>query len=281
MPDPDRLLRTLEQARQAFRTTPGREGHLVWLHNAADVLVAGDMHGNLENFRRVLNLADLPNHPDRHLVLQEIVHGPFRYPDGSDKSHQLIDLLGALKCQYPGQVHMLLGNHELAQWTNQWIAKAEADLNELFRAGVEYAYGARAGEVYGAYLELFAVFSLGARTANRVFLSHSVPSATRLETFDAARLRNEETAEEDLQPGGFVYSLVWGRDTSAATAAAFLQHVDADWLITGHIPCERGFDVPNERQLIVDCLKTPACCCLFPANRPISLQELVACVKSL
>jgi hypothetical protein len=281
MPDPDRLLRTLQQARQAFLTTPGRQGRLVRLQPVEEVLVAGDLHGNVDNFRRILLKADLAKHPHRHLVLQELVHGPFHYPDGSDKSHQLVDLLAALKCQFPARVHLLLGNHELAQWTNQWIAKADTDLNDLFRTGVEFAYVGRAAQVYAAYLELFATVPLAVRTPNRVFLSHSLPSAKRLDGFDPARLTEDLADEKDLQPGGFVHALVWGRDTQSPAVQAFLQKVDADLLITGHIPCERGFDVPNDRQLILDCLGTPACYCLFPANRPLSHQELVSCVQCL
>jgi hypothetical protein len=281
MPDPDRLLHTLQQARQAFRTTPGRQGHLIRLSGVDDVLVAGDLHGNLDNFRRLLLKADLAAHSQRHLVLQELVHGPFQYPDGSDKSHQLLDLLAALKCQFPARVHLLLGNHELAQWTNQWIAKAETDLNERFRAGVAFAYGGRAGEVYAAYLELFAAVPLAVRTPNRIFLSHSLPSARRLDVFDSARLTEDQVETEDLQPGGFVHALVWGRDAQPATAEAFLKKVDADLLITGHIPCEQGFGLPNDRQLILDCLGAPAGFCLFPTDHPLSHQELAARVQFL
>jgi hypothetical protein len=214
-------------------------------------------------------------------VLQELVHGPFRYPAGGDKSHQLIDLLAALKCQYPRQVHLLLGNHELAQWTGQAIAKSESELNALFREGLDTAYGSRASEIYTAYLELFTLVPLALRTPNRVFLSHSLPKAARLEAFDPAILESETHEEQDLWPGGPIHALLWGRDTTAANVERFLEKVDADWLITGHIPCDRGFDLPNDRQLILDCTAVPACYCLFPLSRPLSHQELVDCIGTL
>jgi hypothetical protein len=281
MPNSERLLRTLHQARQAFLSTPGRQGRMITLDNVEEVMVAGDMHGHLENFRRILLVADLKQSPRRHLVLQELVHGPFRYPDGSDKSHQLLDLMAALKCQYPSQVHMLLGNHELAQWTNQWIAKAESDLNALFRAGVEFAYAKNAGEIYQAYLDLFPVIPLAVKTSNRVFVSHSLPSASRLELWDPGFFFRDWETKEELLPGGSVYSLVWGRDTKLATVTRFLQKVDADWLISGHIPGEKGFIIPNDRQIILDSMGTSAGFCLFPANRPVSHHDLVECIKLL
>src|SRR5437016_7071844 len=163
MPDPIRLQRTLQQAIRAFRTTPGRKGRLVLLQEAGDVFAVGDLHGNVENFRQALQKAELQKNPNRHLVLQELIHGPHRYPAGGDKSHQLVDLLAALKCQHPRQVHLLLGNHELAQWTGQAIAKSDSELNSLFRAGVDTAYGASAAEIYAAYLDLLAVVPLAVR----------------------------------------------------------------------------------------------------------------------
>jgi hypothetical protein len=275
MPDPERLLRTLRLARDAFRDTPGRRGHLVELTDAADVLVAGDLHGHVDNFRHILAAADLAQHPRRHLVLQELVHGPFRYPAGGDKSHQLVDLVAALKCQHPARVHLLLGNHELAQWTGEWIAKQDDDLNELFHRGVASAYGPRADAMVAAYYDLFGVVPVAVRTSNRVLLCHSLPTPARLESFDPAVLRHEEWQVEDLRPGGAVYALVWGRNTQAANAARFLDLMDADWLVTGHIACERGFEVPNDRQIILDAKGSPAAFCLFPAEGNLTQQHLL------
>ena len=281
MPDPDRILATLRRAVQHFRDTPGRRGRIVSLQGASEVLVSGDLHGNLENFRRLLAKADLARNPQRHLVLQEVLHGPYHYPAGGDKSHQLLDLTAALKCQFPRQVHFLLGNHELAQCTQRRIAKGDLDLNQCFREGVGTAYGSRAPEIYAVYLELLARVPVVLRTPNRILLSHSLPSASKLEKFDPSALEREVSTEADLLPGGSVHSLVWGRDTRAETVATFLAKMDADLLISGHVPCDKGFDTPNDRQLILDSLGAAACYCLFPTDRPLTLTELVQNVHTL
>ncbi len=281
MSDLDRRLRTLRLALQAFRFTPGRKGRVIYLEDATEVLAAGDLHGHLDNFRRLVQVANLASFPRRHLVLQEVIHGPFHYATGGDKSHQLLDLLAALKGQYPRQVHFLLGNHELAQATGRPVWKGEVDLNEVFRQGVSTAYGGGAEAVYPLYQELFRAVPLAVRTRNRVYLSHSLPSPARLAEFDPAVLEREEPTEADLAPGGAVYALVWGRDTSAGHLEAFLQKVDADLLITGHVPCDRGFEAPNDRQLILDCLGANAGYCLFPADRPLTHAELVGFVSTL
>jgi hypothetical protein len=280
MPDPQRLLPLIRQAVLAFRKTPGRTGRVVAL-DADEVLVAGDLHGNVENFRLLLQKADLARQPRRHLVVQELVHGSFRYPDGSDQSHRLVDLVAALKVQYPDRVHYLLGNHELAQATDRMIGKGDENYNEMFVRGVHTAYGSAAAEVYAAYCQMFAACPLALRTANRVFLSHSLPSGSKLDTFCLEDLHRDTAEEADLLPGGSVHSLVWGRDTRLETVAAFLAKVDADLLITGHIPCDRGFDVPNARQIILDALGMNPGYCLFPTTRALTHEELIQCVATL
>lgn len=281
MPDPDRLLRTIRCAIQAFRATPGRRGHVVHLQNATEVIIAGDMHGNFDNFRRLLDKAQLRQHPTRHLVVQELVHGTYAYPTGGERSHQMLDLLAALKCEYPSRVHMILGNHELAQLTGQKISKGDREPLELFTLGVVTAYGNRAEEIYAAYLDLIAVLPVAIRTPNRVFLSHSLPAANRLDIFDPTVLERENLVEKDLRLGGSVHAIVWGRDVSKENVDAFLKKVDADLLITGHIPNEPGYEVPNDRQIILDSMRTPAGFCLFPVNRPLTHEELVKCVAIL
>ncbi|MFO0969332.1 MAG: metallophosphoesterase [Gemmataceae bacterium] len=247
----------------------------------AEVMVAGDMHGSVENLRLLLKGADLARQPRRHLVLQELVHGPFRYPGGGDKSHQLLDLLAALKCQYPERIHFLLGNHELAQWQNQRIGKGDIDQNDLFRDGIGEAYGAAADSIYAAYLQLFEAANALVRTDNRVILTHSVPPARRLAAFNMEKVRREALEPEDVALGGWLHSLVWGRDTSAANVRAFLDKVDGDLLLSGHIPCEQGYSVPNEYQIILDALGTPACYCIFPTDGPMTHARLLEGIRVL
>jgi hypothetical protein len=176
---------------------------------------------------------------------------------------------------------MLLGNHELAQWTNQWIAKGDTDLNDSFQRGVESAYRGHANKIYEAYLDFFAAMPWAMRTSNRVFLSHSLPRAACMQQFKPEVLTSDDVHPGDLIPGGQIHSLVWGRDTTAANAADFLKKVDADWLITGHVPCDQGFATPNDRQLILDCLGEPAAFCLFPVEGTVTFQDLIDGVKTL
>lgn len=279
MPAPDKVLGMLRKAIELVKSTPGRAGHLVRLQNCTDVLVAGDLHGNIANFQAIWKLADLAHNPGRHLVLQELIHGPFRYPTTGEKSHQLVDLFAMAKTQFPERVHYLPGNHEMGQWTGRKILKGDADLNEQFRLGVLTAYGTAAmPEIYRAYLELFQICPLGLITPNYVFISHTTIPLRQLAGFSLTQLEQESYLDRDLQPGGVVYSILWGRDTSLESVSTFLQKVGADLVVNGHIPADHGFTVPHERQITLDCSQSPGGYVLFPSDRPLTHEELVRSV---
>lgn len=238
-------------------------------------MVVGDLHGNLTTFRKVLEIADLANHPRRHLVLQELIHGKYSYPDdGGDRSHQLVDLFAALKCTHPAQVHQIIGNHELSELTGRIIGKDGEALNLKFRRGVETAYGARYHEVFQAYLDLFAALPIAVRTPNRTFLCHTLPDSRHLDGLDVGLLQADAWPPESTARGGTIYALTWGRDTSPETADRFARLVDADWFITGHQPCQEGVRLANHRVVILDGTPPRPGYCIFPAAEPVTIESL-------
>ena len=90
MPDPQEILATIRKATELMRSTPGRSGSVVALDDADEVMVVGDLHGNLPAFSQALAIAALDRHPWRHLVLQELVHEINKNDDDRpDRSHQI------------------------------------------------------------------------------------------------------------------------------------------------------------------------------------------------
>ena len=276
MPDPQEILATIRKATELMRSTPGRSGSVVALDDADEVMAVGDLHGNLPAFSQALAIAELDRHPWRHLVLQELVHEINKNNDDRpDRSHRLVDLVSALKCQYPQRVHLILGNHELSELTGRIIGKDGHALNLRFRQGMELAYGARMQEVYEAYLVLFAALPLAVRTPNRVFVCHTLPDARYLEDLDLALLQADHWPEEAMKRGGTIYALTWGRDNTPETADRFAAMVDADWFISGHQPCDEGFRQANHRQIIIDGTNPYPAYCLFPAFGAVTIESLL------
>jgi hypothetical protein len=283
MRDVERRIQTIRRATQLFRTTARRSGMVVELDETAeDVLVAGDLHGNIANFQSLLDHARLDRNARRHIVLQELIHGDARYPNGGCKSHQLVDLVSALKCQYPDRVHLILGNHELSEFLERPIIKGGVRTSDLFRQGIDVAYGERSDEMFAAYMELFESLPLAVRSASSVFMSHSFPEATDMDNgFDATILASRSLTEIGADRAGSLHDLVWGRDGDDTTARRFASLVGADLLITGHMPCHDGYRCPNSIQLILDCARFPACYCLVPNQRRLTLTDLLAGVRTL
>ncbi len=282
MPDPKKIQATIERAATLFRGTPGRTGSVVATDSADEVLVVGDLHGHLHTFSRVLKIADLDRNPARHLVLQELVHDPRVDPDAGqiDRSHRLVDLVCALKCQYPDRVHLILGNHELSEFTGRSISKKGFALNALFRQGVEADYGLDSTDaLLAAYSTLFQALPLAIRTPNRVFLCHTIPDSRDLETLDLELLDSGVWPPESLLRGGTVYAMTWGRDTSAEAADRFASMVDADWFLIGHHRLEEGFRQANPRVIILDGTDPNPAYCLFSAREPVTIDRLLACVR--
>ncbi|WP_165220805.1 metallophosphoesterase [Aquisphaera insulae] len=277
MPDPQKILTTVNRAAELMRATPGRTGSIIHLADADEVMVVGDLHGNLGAFKSTLQVAALDRHPRRHLVLQELVHEINKYDeDRPDRSHRLVDLVAALKCQHPERVHLILGNHELSELTGRVIGKDGQTLNLRFRLGIEQAYGPRTNDVYQAYLALFASLPVGVKTSNRVLVVHSLPDARYLDSLDLEVLSADRWPEESMKRGGTIYAVTWGRDTTPETADRFAEMIDADLFITGHQPCDEGFRRASHRQIIVDGTYPYPAYCLFNSRDPATVESLLA-----
>ena len=87
--------KVMRKAADLMRRTPGRVGSVVRAF-ADEVMVVGDLHGNMRAFKWALAEAALDANPRRHLVLQELVHEINKHNDDRpDLSHRLVDLVCA------------------------------------------------------------------------------------------------------------------------------------------------------------------------------------------
>ena len=99
---------------------------------AGEVWIAGDIHDHRNNFRKLIAAADLGNNPQRHLILQELIHGDHYDEKGAEDSWEMLYKAAELKCDFPQQVHFLFANHDLAQIHGEGIMKAGLSVCEAF-----------------------------------------------------------------------------------------------------------------------------------------------------
>ncbi|MBN1588632.1 MAG: metallophosphoesterase [Pirellulales bacterium] len=279
----ERIIDTYEKATEAALKTPGRQNGIICLtaELADEVMVTGDLHGHRGNFNTIRRIANLANCPRRHLVLQEVCHGGPTYPEnGGCMSHTMLEDVAKLKTQFPGQVHFLLGNHELAELTEYPIQKNKQMLNLMFRLGLQQMYGPATERVRDSYLPFLESCPLAVRLPGGVFISHSIPEEADKGDFDKTVFTREISSLEYYERSS-IFSLVWGRDYRPENAKAFAELVNARIVINGHEPCAEGFSVPNDTQIILDCCNDKGCYVMLPVREELSQAEIVERIQKL
>ena len=248
-----------------------------------EVMITGDLHGNRDNFALIVRIAALDQNPRRHLVLQEVCHGGPTYPEsGGCMSHALLENVAALKWQYHDRVHLLLGNHELAELVDYPIQKNRRVLNLAFRIGLQQTYGLSTERIRESFCRFLKSCPLAIRLPGGVFVSHTIPEAVDTRGFDISLL-HRELRNEDYQGHSALFDLLWGRDYRPENARAFAALVHARVLIQGHDPCRNGHKAPNNVQLILDCCSSPANYVLLPLEHQgdWTHAEVLSLVRSL
>ena len=240
----------LDRAAILMRRDPLRQGNVVALPHAGELVVLGDIHGDLDNFRRVVEWAALYRNRDKYLVLQELIHGGPQDDRGGDLSYRLLEEAAALKIRYKSQVQMILSNHDLCEILGSNITKSGVNTSAVFWRGIENAYGSAWPEVHGAYRRFLAALPLAVRTPNGLFISHSTPQGDALESFDYS-IFQRALAMEDYLPGGSVHALVWGRWHDQQAADRFAKAVEAEVLVTGHQTSMPGVKTPTSRHIVL------------------------------
>jgi hypothetical protein len=121
---------------------------------------------------------------------------------------------------------------------------------------------------------------LAIRLPGGVFVSHTLPENVDARGFDTSLL-SRTLGPAELKENSPLFQFIWGRDFRQANAEAFAKAVQAKVLIHGHEPCDAGFQVPNNVQIILDCCNEKGTYLLIPSKTAWTHAELVKRVKPL
>lgn len=256
-----------------------RVGNVLMFREAEHLVVAGDIHGHRENLAKVIRRAALDAGPANMLVLQEIIHGGAKDPTGGDRSFELLVRAARLKGRYPGQVHFLMGNHDVAQVTGNDITKNGTGVCKGFHHGLVTAYGDGADEVADAIREFLLSMPLAGRCPNGVFLSHSLPSPGRTDLLNLD-VFHKPYQEGDFSRGQAIYELLWGRRHNPTTIRKMADLTGAKVFINGHQPQESGYAIVD-RQLIIMSDHSRGVIAEFDADEEVAQDRLSAIVRRI
>jgi len=248
----DQAIDLIFKAKQLREKDPHVQGRAVLLpEGPGDVWLSGDLHGNVNNLKRLAALADLKANPNRTLILQEIVHARLITADNRDLSFVAIMEAIKLMVEHPGQVYYLLGNHDLALHLRRELVKGGKFLNRYLFRGMAYMYRSRYEDVLEAYREFIGNMPAAIISPNGVFMSHSTPKRPFIPTLSREFL-TETSADLPYKKLKPIVAMVNGREYGDDAAEEFADRLECDVMLCGHTPTSHGFTVKNKRHLIVD-----------------------------
>ena len=244
------LLDILARGVAANHEDKHRRNNRIELHDEGLVVMTGDLHNHRRNYEKLVRFSDLGSDPNRHLILHELIHSSNLTEPHQCHSYELVADAVRLKTQYPDQVHYLLGNHAMAQVCRDEILKNGQPMVKSFQNGVHAVFGSNSDLVMKAFDDFFLSLPLAVRTANRIWLSHSLPSSRHVKDFDDSLFEKELTMD-DMHHNSSLRALTWDRRHDESGLETLAGRWDVDAFVVGHQHQERGYRRELDRMIIL------------------------------
>jgi len=245
------LAETFRKAAALNAEDPRRTDNTVAIEPGKDVVATGDLHGHRQNLMKIVSFAALPAHPDRRLVLQEIIHGEPDPRTGADRSLDVLLRAVRLKLTHPEQVIFLLGNHDIAQATGNEITKSGRGVCEAFKQSVAAGVGDEAAdEVLAAVNEFLLSIPIAARTPGGVMMLHTLPTPQRMQ-LAGPNIPAELYSPANMARGGSVYEWTWGRNPTPEQIDELAGRLGAAYFVLAHKRIEASHEIVSPRAIII------------------------------
>jgi len=277
---PQTIIELLNKAAQATGEDICRDGNIVRLPATGTVILTGDIHGHRRNFERVVNFADLPNNPDTHVILHEIIHGGPEDAKGGCLSYKLLFDVARYKLQFPNRVHTVMGNHDTAFISSGEVMKNGKEMNRAMHAAIEREFTEKADDIISAIGEFLLSQPLAVKCENRIWMSHSLPADRLIDKFDSEVLNRPLEIEDVARPGS-AYILTWGRRHSQALLDKLADLFDVDLFVLGHQPQEKGWCQAGKNLLIIASDHNHGCVLPIDLAKSYTLQQLADSIVAL
>ncbi|MEN6428178.1 MAG: metallophosphoesterase [Phycisphaerales bacterium] len=270
---PQATIDLLNRGIRANQTDRLRRGNVICLPATGSLVISGDIHGHRRNFERLVTRADLGNHPNRHLILQEIIHGGPEDDEGGCLSYQLLFDAIRLKLRFPDQAHFIMGNHDTACISSTEVMKNGKEMNRAMASALDREFRQAGPDVRLAIRQFLFSQPLAARSGNRMWISHSLPNDRCVDQFDPGIFERELQIADCDRPGS-AYLLTWGRRHSQATLDRMAGLLDVDVFILGHQPQTQGWCKAGENLIILACDHNHGCLLEVELSRPYTAAAL-------
>lgn len=205
------------------------------------LIVVTDIHGNLNDFRRYLELWNREG--GSILFTGDLIHSLDEA--GSDGSIEILET--AMEFIKSPRFFVLLGNHEWSHIINKCIGKTYVNQSEKFIEAMRARFQDGWSEKLDEYVEFFRGLPIALKTVNGVFISHAGPPS------NVNSLQDIKDAAGDGHDRSILRGLLWNRprkDYLTEDVDNFLMNTGCKAMIVGHTPVD-GVEIFSERQLIM------------------------------
>jgi len=271
---PQTIVDLLKKGAEANHADRFRRGNLINLPADGSLVVTGDIHGHRRNFERITAFADLASSPDRHLVLQEIIHGGPEDSQGGCLSYKLLFDAVRYKLSFPDRIHIIIGNHDIAFINDSQVIKNGKEMNRSIRSALDREFHQNSADVVLAIKQFLFSQPLAVRCNNRIWLSHSLPSDRLVDKFDK-QILDRPLENADLLKPGSAYLLIWGRKHSQSLLDEMARRLDVDIFLLGHQPQEQGLHVAGRNLLIIASDHNHGCLLPIDLAKSYTMEDLI------
>ncbi|MHC4483091.1 MAG: metallophosphoesterase [Planctomycetota bacterium] len=277
---PQTIIDLLNKGAEANHADRFRRGNLIHLPAVGSLVITGDIHGHRRNFERITAFADLAGNPDRHIVLQEIIHGGPEDSGGGCLSYKLLFDVVRHKLSFPDRIHIIMGNHDIAFINDSQVVKNGKEMNRSIRAALDAEFQQSSADIKLAIKRFLFSQPLAVRCDNRIWLSHSLPSDRFADEFDG-QILNRELKHSDVVKPGSAYLLIWGRQHSQSLLDKMASVLDVDIFILGHQSQQQGWIQGGKNLIIIASDHNHGC--LLPIDLAVSytVEELIDSIVPL
>ena len=277
---PQAIIDLLKKGVEVNNADGFRRGNLICLPADGSLVIAGDIHGHRRNFERIMAFADLPNNPDRHIVMQEIIHGGPENSEGGCLSYKLLFDVIRYKVTFPDRIHIIMGNHDTTFIINSKVMKDGKEMNRSMRLALDQEFKQNSADVKLAIKQFLFSQPLAVRCDNRIWLSHSLPSDRFVDKFDQQILDRQLKINDCKKPGS-AYLLIWGRKHSQALLDKMAKLFDVDIFILGHQPQQQGWSRAGENLIIIASDHNYGCLLSMNLTKSYTVEEIIDSIVPL
>ena len=220
-------------------------GKLVELPGHGHAIVVTDIHGNITDYNKYLDLWKKYGDKNFHFILT----GDFIHAMGK-KDDRSIDILESVKYYFENckNFHALLGNHEWSAISMVSVYKGGVDQSHSFKALLKERFKGGWKSKLEEYQNFFKKLPVAVRTANKLFICHGGPPKHVNSIEDIVHITDEGYSENNQN----LYQILWNREENfnREDLNKFLGVVGCNAMIVGHTPVD-GSKLVYKNQLIV------------------------------